>query len=264
MADEDEIKTNGATHPTPVYVPWATFKSEIMQKLSQIVLPNQIDRSVFSTQSGGAQAGLMAALKFLGLVADDKRPTDAMVALTAADEDDRKRALAKILRDRYAPVFAIKLESATARQLQETMDRVYGTSADTRDKAIRFLLNAAEYAGISYSRLLDKATSSAGAARAKRPRKTTSDLPPVGQASGEPEGESVQTSERKDRETNAGGTGTTRSVELTSGGTVTLNVSVDLFDLDEDDHKFVFDLIKKIKDYGNRRNTTAEKATVLP
>ena len=44
-----------------------------------------------------------------------------------------------------------------------------------------------------------------------------------------------------------------RSVELRSGGQVTVSMSVDLFSLDEDDHKFVNGLVKAIKEYGERR-----------
>lgn len=44
-------------------------------------------------------------------------------------------------------------------------------------------------------------------------------------------------------------TGTSRSVELKSGGTLTISATLDLFALNAADRKFVFDLIDKLEGY---------------
>lgn len=46
-----------------------------------------------------------------------------------------------------------------------------------------------------------------------------------------------------------GGSGTSRQVQLRSGGTLTLTASIDLFQLSAIDRKFVFDLIDKLQEY---------------
>ena len=50
--------------------------------------------------------------------------------------------------------------------------------------------------------------------------------------------------------------GTEKVIELTSGGTVSLKVSVDILSISESDRKFVFDLIDKVNNYLQTRRVT--------
>ena len=50
--------------------------------------------------------------------------------------------------------------------------------------------------------------------------------------------------------------GTSRSVRLVSGGTLTLSADLDLFQLNQADRKFVFDLIDAMEKYEKETHTT--------
>jgi hypothetical protein len=54
-------------------------------------------------------------------------------------------------------------------------------------------------------------------------------------------------------------TGTSRTVELKSGGTLTVMASMDVFKLTPDDRNFVFSLIDKLNEYENGREKVAGK-----
>jgi len=52
--------------------------------------------------------------------------------------------------------------------------------------------------------------------------------------------------------------GSEKSVSLSSGGTVTLSLSYDPFALSEEDRKFVFELVDKLKAYAEANPPTEE------
>lgn len=230
-----------------VYVAWPTFKNAV-ENLAQGV-PNQVDRSTFPGLSWGVQSQLLSGFKFLGLITADNRPTDALHALAVADEGARKDKLKAILQDKYADIFALDLTKATPNQLNEKMGSSYGVMGDTREKAIRFFLAAAQYTGVPVSRFLAKPAPGAAAAtngnRATRGRRTTRPRP---SPASNPQSDQTPTAPP----------GTSRAVQLKSGGTLTLAATLDLFSLSADDRKFVFELIDKLEDYA-KNNSDAQK-----
>ena len=232
------MESHAAESKAPVYVGWTTFKNEIMEKLSQ-ALPNRIDKSIFLGQAGGVQSQLMAGLKFLALIDEDGKPTQALVDLTADAEAERKTALAAILKQRYAALFALGLEKATLQQIMDTLANTYSISGDTKEKAVRFFLAAAQYANVSLSPFLLKENGkpaaprrSNSARRAKTvenpPQPPPADTPPLPPSNGEQ-----------------------RTVTLTSGGTLTISASVGFMKLNKADRDFVFRLIDQLDAYEN-------------
>jgi hypothetical protein len=216
------------------YVPWGTFKNAVESLVSGI--PNRVDRSVFSGLSGGVQYQLLAALKFLGFADADERPTETLRRLAVADEEVRKERLREAFRSKYAPVFELELTNATPAELEEVFTEAYGISGTTRVKAIRFFLAGADYLGIPVSTLLSKARKANGASlrRSRANKKTTKtrseplpSMPP------------------------AAASGTSKVVNLKSGGTLTVSATLDLFSLSPTDRSFVFQLIDKLEDYEN-------------
>jgi hypothetical protein len=228
------------------YLPWMTFQNSIINGFAQ-GLPNVIDKSLFLGQSGAVQGQIMAGLKFLGLIEDNGKPTRALHELVDADSDGRKRVLAKILKERYSDVFAIGIEKATAQQLADTMSAQYGVSGDTREKAVRFFLSAAKFAEIPVSPHLQK---NGGAVRTRRssgtrkPRVETQ--PPV----------------QEQQQVNPTGVGTSQTIKLSAGGTVTLTVSVDVIKLRGEDRVFVFGLIDTLADYESKHKTNDASVNV--
>lgn len=235
MADESKAA---------VYVSWITFKNSI-ESLSQGI-PNQIDRSTFPSLSGGVQSQLFAALKFLGLMTNDDKPTPELHALAVTDEEKRKEKLKEILQSRYGSIIALDLMKATPQQVANKLGEEYGVSGDTKDKALRFFLSAVQYVGIPVSRFfkISGATPGGSSNGTRTKRRTTSRL-----KSAEPEAGELE--EREERPS-----GTSRVVKLKSGGTLTLAASLDLFQLSPTDRTFVFGLIDELDKYEKEAATT--------
>jgi hypothetical protein len=221
------------------YVAWGTMKNAI-EGLAQGV-HHRIDRTAFPGLSGGAQTALLAGLKFLGLITADGAPTPALHALAVPDEAARKKQLEAILRERYADLFALNLTKITPAMLEEKMGESYNVSGSTRDRAVRFFLSAMQYLEVPVSPLLKRAT---GNGSSPTPRKRRS-------ISQRPKGSVADTN---DDDTTPGAppskpSGTSRTVTLKSGGTLTLSASLNIFDLSDEDQAFVFELIAKLKKY---------------
>lgn len=224
-----------------VYVAFTTFKNALDQ-LAQGV-PNRVDRSVFPGLSGGVQAQLLAGMRFLGLIDGDGKPQPSLAKVAVLDEPSRKRELRAILEDTYADLFALNLKKTTPAELNEQMAQSYNVSGDTRDKAVRFFLSAAEYAGVPLSQLFEK----------KRGRTASASTPK--RRRGRPKGSSGASAP-----TRSTGTGATKTVQLTSGGELTLSASIDLFALTADDRKFVFDLIDRMDSYEREESDEGQEA----
>ena len=78
---------------TPPYTSYRTFKTFI-EDLHEHGVPSRIDRSVLTRFSGVVGTQLMHALRFLGLIEDDGRPTER---LKATGESARAGQLAETL-----------------------------------------------------------------------------------------------------------------------------------------------------------------------
>lgn len=231
MADEN---TDEGRRPAAVYVSWVTFKNAIEQLVQGV--PNQVDRSAFPTLSWAVQGQLMAGLRFLGLIDENDKPTPLLHGLAVADEAARKKKLEAVLRTRYKSLFDLDLTKATPAQVEEHLGESYGVGGDTRDKAMRFFMAALDYLEIPVSRFLKK--SGNGAPSTPRRRRTPGPRPTRDPAP-EPE-----PSEPKPP------SGPARTVQLKGGGgTVTVSVSLDPFALSDEDQKFVFELINRLRDY---------------
>jgi hypothetical protein len=228
----DDSETNGKA--AAVYVGWTTFKTHILDGLTQGGLPTSINRSVWPGQSGGVQAQLLAAVKFLGLVDDKGKPTKTLHDLTVEDESTRKQVLAAVLRARYAAIFTLDVERTNLQELTETMASTYNVGGDTKEKAVRFFLSAAQYAEIQLSKYL-KVNGSNSRRRPRRPR--TADPAPTPPPTPEPP------------PTSAFSGGSQHTINLASGGSVSLAVSLPMFKTSQEDRAFVFGLVDQLTEY---------------
>ena len=94
---------------TPPYTSYRTFKTFI-EDLHEHGVPSRIDRSVLTRFSGVVGTQLMHALRFLGLIEDDGRPTQRLKELVKAHGAGHwPEKLLELLRQEYAPMFAIDL-----------------------------------------------------------------------------------------------------------------------------------------------------------
>ena len=180
---------------------------------------------------------VLQATRLLDLTDEEGNPTKNLLDFKQAGHDTYKAVFAGILRQAYAPIFAVTGQDPSQRTRQQISDAFRRHTPDSgRRRIVNLFLGLCAYAEIiaeipgekpgpkvrtvSVPRRLVPA--------AKPPRHETTALP---------------------SETPAV-VGSTISTDLRSGGKVTLTVSVDVIDLSTDDRKYVFDLIDKIKGYG--------------
>jgi hypothetical protein len=250
MSDEVNTKEQGWTPP---YISLKTLIA-LFDRMAEEEPPDRIDKSYLINMSGGYQTQVIAALNALGLRNPETMElTDRLKALVKGNEDERKALIEEILRECYAPVVSLS-STATQGQMLEAFKSMGVNMGDTMRKVIAFFLAAAKYSGLPVSkhwkvpgvpRNLKKASGKKAPVPGGIPV-----VPPAPLATvykGSPSINGIQPA-------------MVRSVDLRSGGQVTVSMNVDLFSLDEDDHKFVNGLVKAIKEYGEQRALLAAAA----
>jgi len=136
---------------TPPYTSYRTFKTFI-HDLREHGVPSRVDRSVLTRFSGVVGTQLMHALRFLGLIEDHGRPTQRLKELVDADgEGHWPEKLLELLRQEYAPMFAIDLETATPSHFNEAFRKAYPAADAVVQKCVTFFLYAANDAGVKIS-----------------------------------------------------------------------------------------------------------------
>jgi hypothetical protein len=136
---------------TPPYTSYRTFKTFI-QDLREHGVPSRIDRSVLTRFSGVVGTQLMHALRFLGLIEDHGRPTQRLKELVNAHgAGDWPEKLLELLRQEYAPMFAIDLETATPSHFNEAFRKAFPAADAVVQKCVTFFLYAANDAGVRIS-----------------------------------------------------------------------------------------------------------------
>lgn len=227
------------TPGTPAYIPWKTF-TNTLDALAQS-MPNRIDPSAFPGQSGTVKNQLLLTFRFFGLIADDGKPTQTLLAVAVADESARKAALRKLIDQKYQPLFALNLMKTTPAEFAEKMTAVYNVTGDTRLKATRFFLAALAYLGIEVSPLLlrdkTKTMGSNGTPRRRRVNRVRN------------VDDDEEDVDDEDEPSPVSSAAESRSVELRSGGTLTLSATTKFMALSSADRSFVFGLIDKLEEY---------------
>jgi hypothetical protein len=136
---------------TPPYTSYRTFRTFI-EDLREHGVPSRVDRSVLTRFSGVVGAQLTHALRFLGLIEDDGHPTERLRELMKAEGAGRwSEALVAIIRQEYAPIFAIDLESATPSHFNEAFRKAFPAADAVVQKCVTFFLYAAGDAGLRIS-----------------------------------------------------------------------------------------------------------------
>ena len=136
---------------TPPYTSYRTFKAFI-QDLREHGVPSRIDRSVLTRFSGVVGTQLMHALRFLGLIEDHGNPTPLLKELVSAHGAGRwPEKLLDLLRQEYAPMFAIDLETATPSHFNEAFRKAFPAAEAVVLKCVTFFLYAANDAGVKIS-----------------------------------------------------------------------------------------------------------------
>jgi hypothetical protein len=185
---------------TPPYTSYRTFRTFI-EDLREHGVPSRVDRSVLTRFSGVVGAQLTHALRFLGLIDDEGRPTDLLRELLKAEDEGRwPEALLVLIRREYAPIFAIDLESATPSHFNEAFRRAFPAADAVVQKCVTFFLYAASDAGVRVSgRVLKGRKPRSLAPRSRRPVPPSQPRPPDAAPAG-PQPDGSRAEERKPSE----------------------------------------------------------------
>lgn len=145
--DATMSETDGDTTFQPPYMSWATFEN-IIETLGSRGLPDQIDRSLLTSRSGGDQAQFLRAARAFKLIDEAGRPLPRLKEYVT-QPDRRRDILREVLTESYPSVVALGT-GATPQQLTAEF-RAFGIEGDTVRKAETFYLNAARQAEIELS-----------------------------------------------------------------------------------------------------------------
>lgn len=226
----------------PPYLPLKTFFSAL-DSLKEGV-PKKIDRGIWIRQSGANQAQIMIALRFFDLLDDSDTPTLPLLEQFAkADEAQRKKIFKPLIEKHYQSIIAHDLTKMTPKMLDEAMEG-YGVNGDTRRKAITFFLQAAKYLELPLSPFLTEKTHvSPSRGKTKRAKAASGN---------EGSAPIIQT---------PACSGSTTSVTLKGGGTVTMSVTADVWKMPAEDRTFVLDLVDKIQGYEKKPKEKAAQVS---
>ena len=222
----------------PPYVSFSTVKN-LLDWLSSEGVPLRLDRSFWQGKySGSTGTQLMAALRFLGLLQED-RPMPDLESLVEATTGDRRFILKELLKDSYGAVPFEELERATPAMLRGWF-RAYPIDGHTLRKAISFFVHAAREAEIPMSNAVRKMAKNRAPATPARERRTAR----PGPASPAP----LQRTGSL-RPSLQGREHSQTTIALQSGGVVTVGLAVDLFELSDRDREFVLALVDLAQGY---------------
>jgi len=212
----------------PPYLPLKTFFGAL-DALREVV-PSRIDRAIWRSQSGATQTQIMVTFRFFDLINDSDAPVLPLLEkLAKADEAERKKLLRTLIEKKYAAIVALDLTKMTPSLLSEQLSK-FGVSGDTLRKASTFFLQIAKFVDLPISPYLTVRTP---AARSRRASRVPAQPAPPGNGTAQPP--AVE--------------GSTTSVTLKGGGSVTMTVTADVWKMPSEDRKFVLELVDKIQGY---------------
>ncbi len=190
--------------------------------------PLTVERLVAVDTPPSVAPRALRTLEGLGLIADGQPTDDLLRFRSAATDADAQSVLADVVRREYADIFTEigEVESASEDELLSAFANY--EPASQRDRMVGLFLGLCQFSGLV----------SAPRRTGRRPRSASAS------AIGSRSGTEPQRQRRVPTET--------RTVRLSSGPTLTLQVSGGVLGLPPDDLEFVFDLLRRIDAYETR------------
>lgn len=148
MAETEAVSEGVKVGRTPPYI---SFKSllTLIEELKTNGLPPQIDRSVLRRFSGGLGAQLVMAMKSLGLVSEDNKPTGLGAQVVRAfGTDEFPAVLRPVIEQTYPFLRELDLTEATPSMFAAAFKSGTGAKEDVLRKCRTFYIHAAQYVGI--------------------------------------------------------------------------------------------------------------------
>ncbi|MEM1063967.1 MAG: DUF5343 domain-containing protein [Pseudomonadota bacterium] len=141
--------------PKKLSPPYATFTSvkKFMIGLGDAGLPAQIDASLFGSASGSIIYSTINALKYLKLIDNEGRPSQALKTIVHGGEEAFAANLRPVVEQGYPEFFdgAIDLKSITAKQFDDLVRDAHSVHGSTVDKIASFFIAACKETGIEIS-----------------------------------------------------------------------------------------------------------------
>ena len=108
---------------------------------------------MFGNASGSISYSILATLKFFKLIDESGKPSQELIALVKAADEERGPLLKGIIERGYSPLFrpTVQLTTMTAGEFDELMRSEYNVQGSTIDKVAAFFLSASKAAGIPVS-----------------------------------------------------------------------------------------------------------------
>ena len=234
----------------PPYVSFTTFRT-LRDWLGEEGVPLRFDRSFWGRKfSGSSGTQLVAALRFLDLLHQDV-PRPNMERFTEADTQEWPNFLGSLLVNSYTAIPFEELPRATPSMVRQWF-RAYPIDGHTLRKAVSFFVSASKEAQIPMSNAVSKMSKGwtsrqSGPTLPDRQDSIISPTTSKQQRLDQPISKSYRSPSRHNE----------MIVDLESGGRVTVNITVDLFQLSEKDRRFVLDLIDTAKGYSETSGDTA-------
>ncbi len=231
-----EPEPSGTTWRAP-YMSYETLVNFFDKKIGDNPVPPRIDTQFLDNYAGSVRPLLVATLKTLGMLDDNSQVLEPL-RQAVRSPDARKAVLRSWAEPFYAEQIALGKRHATAAMLWETFGKQGALTGSTLRRAVIFYLALAKDIGLPVSAHFKSPKAPPSS------RKTPRTPPPTN-------GEKAADSSKGDGKAQPGsGDGDTYSVNLASGGSVSVVVSVNLFQLTKADRKFVIDLVDAMKEYG--------------
>lgn len=224
----------------PPYMSFETFKN-FVQRLNPQAMPPRIDRTMMVGMAGGTQTALIQLLRQFDLIGDANEVRPQLIELCSSD-DAFATGLQDILERHYAEQLELGRRQGTPGQLAESFADS-GYTGSTLRKAVTFFLHAARAADLPLSPHFRPPKASPSPSRSRRTRATRPVHP-------SPETHTAPPTPGAESHT----------IQLASGGTVTVSCSTSFLALTRHDRDFLFELVDKLKDYAASPNAGPQQA----
>lgn len=156
MVGKDQMSTssngNGTDGAKAPYGPFQTFRNFLEQHANDDILPNRIDKSVTASMSGAGRSQLLIALRFFSLIEGaENAVTDGLRRLFQAADEEKVQWAESALASHYAGALELSAKGGTNQQLLEWFEETHGHHGTTAEKAVRFFMQLAQFAGTELS-----------------------------------------------------------------------------------------------------------------
>ncbi|HEV8428938.1 MAG TPA: hypothetical protein VGQ41_13635 [Pyrinomonadaceae bacterium] len=145
-----------------VALPYGTYgmlKSTV-ERFQKSTVPGSLNRHVLDDLSGGDLSALLTALRFLGLMNEDKTVTTEfhkLVEARKASEKEYQIALLKLLEAAYRPIIGgLNISNTTLPDVEKVFREASGFQGQMLTKAIRFYVKAMEDSNVHVSEFVTK------------------------------------------------------------------------------------------------------------